>query len=60
MADNKIDIKKTFENIINKANSSIGISINIKGFNKKVKEEGESFIKEAAKFVNVPVKYKKI
>lgn len=57
METRKINIRKTVQNILDKANRSNGMSIDVNGFNKKVEEEGESFVIEAAEFVGVEVSY---
>lgn len=51
----KIDKAATAQAIIDKCFSSIGYSIDIDKFNKKRKTE--RFLKEAAKFCNVPIVY---
>lgn len=45
----------TIQNILNKINSSIGYSIDIKKFNER--KDDEEFLIEAAKFCNVEVVY---
>ena len=57
MENKKLNKKATLKNISNRANQSIGISINVKGFNEKVKEEGNDFIIEAAEFIGAEVVY---
>lgn len=44
----------TIQNILDKANrAGNGTSIDIAGFNEKLKEEGDSFLIEAANFLGV-------
>ena len=50
--------KATIQNILDRANRSIGISIDVAGFNKKAKaKDGNSFVKEAAEFVGAEIVY---
>ena len=58
MAKKKLNKKATIKNILDKANRSIGISIDTVKFNEKAKaKDGEKFIKEAAVFCEVDIVY---
>lgn len=58
MKKKKFNKTATIKNIIAKVNQSIGISIDMEGFNKKIKAvDGNEFVKEAAEFLDVEIVY---
>ena len=52
----KLNKKQTIQNILDRANQTNGISIDVAGFNKKAKND-DDFVKGAAKFVGAEVVY---
>jgi hypothetical protein len=57
MANKRVNIGKTVQNILDKINKSIGYSIDIEKFNQR--KNDKAFIIEAANFLGVEVVFEK-
>jgi len=58
MNNKKLNRNATIQNILNKINSGIGMSIDISKFNERIKEnDADDFIRDAAEFCGVKIIY---